>query len=216
MRLTMFLMCAIGASIAGGQTTPVKNPPASQMSVEEAAAKLAEKKQAREAAEAAERGRMVTIKKGELDDLRAEIIELRKEVASLKAAQGPEATAGDAVAFEKSGPKRVETAAGLKYVLSIKVGVTRQQLVTYIAQHKDSYRIGKDVRQPGPDKQELIRLEEFRKDQVLAGITSNGVDRIREYKDVVVVVNAWELNLVNDVIVDMTMASVPRQATRSR
>lgn len=172
-----------------------------QVSSDEAIAKL----KARQAAKEADRAKLVAITKGELDDLRSEIDSLKKEVQSLKAVQAAAVPAdnSDIVSLETGGPKKVVTTPSkVRFVLEVKVGVTRQQLFTYVAQRKDSYRITKDVR--GADKQELITMENFIIQKVFDGTSTNGVDTFRNYADKKVPEKTWDLVLVNDVITDMS------------
>jgi len=178
-----------------------------QISTDEAQRILAEKQAAREKSIAEDRAKLVTIKKGDLDDMKAELLALRTELSAIKAAQPKEGPAGNAVTFEKAAPQKiVTTPPAVKFVLEIKVGVTRQQLQTFIAQRKEHFRITKDARQAA-DKQELITLEKFEIKPVEIGTRYNGVGKVKEYHDEKVPLATWELVLINDIVTDMTRSS---------
>lgn len=91
-----------------------------QVSVTEAQAKLAEK----DAQRKAERSKVVQISAGELADLKAELAQLKSELASLR---GAKATAS------KPAPKKVYS--------EIEIGMTRDEVMAFIQQRKNSLRV---------------------------------------------------------------------------
>jgi hypothetical protein len=91
-----------------------------QLSPEEAAQRLKE----REAAQAAERAKLVTISQGELDDLKAQIESLEAQLAQLRAAAS-------------AAPKIVEVPA-------LAVGETRDQVFDFLRRHPNEYEILND------------------------------------------------------------------------
>lgn len=135
--------------------------------------------------------------------LSLEIASLRSELKAMKGKPQTEpADNADLVAVEQAAPK-VVTASRNKFIIEVKVGVTRQQIYTYVAQHKTSWRITKDVR--GADKQELLTLERYETQNVATGGKStNGVSVYKDYEQKKVPLNTYELILLNEVVTEMT------------
>jgi hypothetical protein len=181
MRLWLLIALACsGAPIFAQEVSPSTQP----IPADQAMQRLRERQAQRESA----RSQKVTITRGELDDLKTEIAALKAELTAIKAAaaQAPPAN-GD--------PQP-------RYVLRIATGTTRPQLITFLAMHKERYRIGKDVR--NPDKQELITIERYKTEKVFQGYGTNGVNQVKEYKTEKTVVASWELVLIGDLITEIS------------
>jgi hypothetical protein len=155
-----------------------------QISPDEAKKKLLEKQAARQA----ERDKVISIKQGDLDDLRAEVAKLKAEIAALKSRP-------TMVAAPTTGP------AAPAFVLKINKGTTRPQLMTFVNQRKDRYRITKDVR--SADKSELITLEKYKVEKVVVGQGSNGVDTFDQVRNQKVATDSWNIVLVGEVVTDI-------------
>lgn len=172
-----------------------------QMTPEEAAKRLQE----RQAARQAERDRLVQIKEGTLEDMKAEIDALKKEVASLKA-QIASAAPGNAdapVVVDPSDPMHVKAAPSLKFTTSIDVGASRQQLVSFISMHRSHFRIARDVKSAA-DHQELMTVELWYNDEVSTGETSNGAQTFRNWRKEKKAMASTELVIVNDVVTQVS------------
>jgi len=96
-----------------------------QLSTEEAMKRLKEKQEARQA----ERDKLVTIKQGDLEDLKAEIASLKAQLANL---QGQAANAASAA-------KKVEP------VRALAIGETRDQVFDFLRRHPQDYEVTADT-----------------------------------------------------------------------
>lgn len=166
-------------------------PAFAQVSTEEAKHRLEQKEKEREA----RRAEKVTISRGELEDLRAEVARLKGELAQLESR-------------DNALPEPPATQP--KFVLAIEKGITREQLFTFVAQHKDAYQITRDVHD-STGKEELITLWRYTKRRVKTGTGSNGVGSYYTYKEVKEPLHVWELVLQDDQIVDLTDSNAPQE-----
>jgi len=108
-----------------------------QLSTEEAQKRLQE----RQTAKQTEREKLVTIKQGDLDDLRAELASLKAQVARL---QGQAVTAAQ--------PKKIEP------IRALAVGDTRDQVFDFLKRHPDEYEITADTTStPHVSSQTVVR-----------------------------------------------------------
>jgi ribosomal protein L29 len=173
-----------------------------QMTPEEAAKRLAERQAQREA----EKNKLVQIKAGDLEAMKAEIESLKKEVAALKqqvaSTQNP-ANADAPVVIDPAEQMRVRAAPNLKFTTSIDVGASRQQLITYISMHKQHFRVGRDVRDAAAH-QESMTVELWYTAETYEGTTAGNFGKIRNYRKEKKVMSSIEVVLVNDVIAQIS------------
>jgi len=175
-----------------------------QMSPEEAQKRLA----ARQAERDAQKNKLVQIRQGDLDTMKAEIEALKSEIAALRAKLAATATQNPAnadspVVVDPSDPLHVKAAPGLKFSTSVDVGSSRQQLATFISLHKQHFRIGRDVNSAA-DHQEEMTVEIWYNDEVYTGTVSNGAQTFHNYRKEKAVLHSIDVVLVNGVIAQMS------------
>lgn len=155
-----------------------------QMSPEDAAKRLAE----RQAARQAERDKLVQIKQGDLNDLRAEVARLKAEVSALHQ-QLAEATSA-----AKSPPVRIAK--------KIEVGMSKDDLMRFIQAHHAEYQITSDIpNQPGGGERIVMTVQTMK--EVVTGIHFNGVNNVLDVKKTLRPDGTLTLMLLNDAVASM-------------
>lgn len=123
MRYVLIALALVLAGPAIGQLTP-----------EEAAQKLEQRKKERQA----ERAKLTSISQGALEDMQAELIRLRAEVASLK----------QQLLVARGGPASPVAKANRRPPRTIEVGMTREELMAYLNTHHEYKMVAQHVETP--------------------------------------------------------------------
>lgn len=112
-----------------------------QLSPEEAQQRLEERQKQRQA----EREKTITIQQGQLDDLQAELARLRAENVMLKQQLARATPPPPAPAPAAAAPP-----ASKKKYTRVEIGMTREELLDFIAAHSDAYQVeGLSVHESG-------------------------------------------------------------------
>lgn len=161
-----------------------------QISPEEAMKRLHEKQAARDAA----RDKEVTIKQGDLDDLKAEIAKLKAQVASLQ----NELAAAKSSATTAAAPP-------VKTPLAIAVGITKEELMRFIQVHHEEYELMADL----PTE---MKITQKAKHKVFDGsIGSNGVSNFARYTEKLRPDSVLTLQMLGGKVASISQMKVPAE-----
>ena len=176
--LVMSLGCV--ASVARAQISP-----------EEAMKRLKAKQEARQA----EREKILAIKQGDLDDLKAEITKLKAQVAALQ---------NELAAAKASGTASAQPA--IKTPLAIAVGITKEELDRFIQVHHLEYEVMADL--PSGE----MKIAQKAKHKVFDGtFGSNGVQNFARYSEQMRPDVVLTLELVAGKVASISQMKIPAQ-----